>query len=161
MLHGIGASAGRKAPQKAARDILLRLPQPPGWTRESWETLAWTIRYHRGAEPKRKRNKFARLTQEQRSDVCSLAGVLRLALALRRCGVDFVAGLRVVPSADAVRLQIPNLAIHPATSVRLAKEKHLFETFLQKPLLLESAGKIVTLPKPSEAEPEEISVASD
>ena len=161
LLHGIGASAGRKSPQRAARDILLRLPQPPGWTRESWETLAWTLRYHRGAEAKRRGNNFVRLNQEQRNDVCGLAGVLRLARALRRCGVDSVAGLRVVPSADAVRLQIPNLTINAAAAARLAAGKHLLETYLQKPVFLEPAGKVVTLPKLPVLGPEKISVASD
>ena len=161
LLHGIGASAGRKSPHKAARDILLRLPQPPGWTRESWETLAWTLRYHRGAEAKRRGNNFVRLNQEQRNDVCGLAGVLRLARALRRCGVDSVAGLRVVPSADAVRLQIPNLTINAAAAARLAAGKHLLETYLQKPVFLEPAGKVVTLPKLPVLGPEKISVASD
>jgi CHAD domain-containing protein len=152
-LSGISVKGGGNAPQKAARRFLLNLPVPPSWTQEEWELLAWTLRYHRGPEPKTK-NGFGRLAKEQQANIRALAGAIRLARGLRKCGVVNCTELRAEKSADAFVLHVPGLADSAENAARLAAAKHLLEAYLGKPLILKPVAgseKIVALP----AQPEQ------
>jgi CHAD domain-containing protein len=127
---------------KAALGFLRHLPVPPSWTVEEWELLALTVRYHRGAEPTADRGAFARLGSDEQNHVRALAGVLRLARVLRKCGVDNCDGMRAEKSAEAVILHVPGLMDSVDTVARLAAAKHLLETYLGKPLILKPAPKL-------------------
>src|SRR5216683_1055971 len=148
-LHCVGDADAHKSPQKAARKFLLGLPVPPGWSNEDWELLALAVRYHRGAEPRAKDGPFSRLSADQQTTVRALAGVLRLARALRKCGVASGAGFRSEKSTDAVILRVPGLADDVVTAARLAAGKHLLEEYLRIPLIVKAAAKpekVVALP---------------
>ena len=144
--------------------FLVRLPAPPGWTRENWEVLAWTLRYHRGIEPDGKHNGLARLTEEQQQNLRAWAGVLRLARGLRKCSVEGGAGFLADRTVDAVHLEVPGLADSAENAALLAAAKHMLEGYLQVPLILKPAAKPVAelpartappvraLPQPSLAE---------
>ena len=150
-LHGAGATNTEKSAQKAARKFVLGLPLPPGWSNEEWELLATVIRYHRGAEPSKKKGIFSKLSVDQQNRVRALTGVLRLALALRKCGVESGAGLRVEKSAETIILRVRGLTDDVETAARLAAGKHLLEEYLGIPLILKPVvkqGKIVALPTP-------------
>jgi exopolyphosphatase/pppGpp-phosphohydrolase len=140
-LHGVGQADTGKSPQKAARKFLLGLTIPPGWSNEDWELLALAVRYHRGAEPRAKNGPFSKLSAEQQNSARALAGVLRLARALRRCGVASGAGLRAEKSTDATVLRVPGLADDVETAARLAAGKHLLEEYLRMPLIVKAVAK--------------------
>src|SRR6266436_6357327 len=140
-LHGVGDADAGKSPQKAARKFLLGLTIPPAWSNEDWELLALAVRYHRGAEPRAKNGSFSKLSAEQQNSVRALAGVLRLARALRKCGVLTGAGLRAEKSTDAIVLSVPGLADDVETAARLAAGKHLLEDHLRTPLIVKAAAK--------------------
>jgi hypothetical protein len=140
-LHGVGDAHAGKSPQKTARKFLLGLSIPPGWSSEDWELLALAIRYHRGAEPRAKDGPFSKLSAGQQNSVRALAGVLRLARALRKCGVVTGAGLRAEKSTDAVVLRVPGLGDDVETASRLAAGKHLLEEYLRMPLIVKAAAK--------------------
>ena len=162
-LCGLSLKGADRAPQKAARRFLLDLPVPPSWSQEEWELLAWTVRYHRGAEPKANRNGFAKLPGDQQMNVRALAGVLRLARGLRKCGVEHCAGLRVESTSAAVLLHVPGLVDSAETAARLAAAKHLLDGYLGTPLILKPAAqtqKLVALQAPTENELR-IAAASD
>jgi len=111
--------------------------------------MAFTVRYHRGAEPRTKSGHFSKLSAEQQKKVQSLAGVLRFARALRKCGVESGAGFRAEKSAEAIVLRIPGLLDDVDAAARLAAGKHLLEEFLERPLIVKSIAKpekVVTLP---------------
>jgi CHAD domain-containing protein len=147
-LQGVGDAEPRKSPQKAARKFLLRLTVPPGWSNEDWELLALAVRYLRGAEPRAKDGPFSKLSAERQNNVRALAGVLRVARALRKCGVATGAGFRAEKSTDAVVLQVPGLAGDIETAARLAAAKHLLEEYLRMPLIIKTAAnpeKVVPL----------------
>ncbi|MGC2801176.1 MAG: hypothetical protein WCA41_05020, partial [Candidatus Acidiferrum sp.] len=134
---------------------------PPNWTTEEWDLMTWAIRFHRGAEPKPK-NGFAKLSEEDRASVRALAGVLRLARALRKCGIERTIGLRSEKSAEAIVLTIPGLADTAESAARLAAAKHLLEFALQKPLILKAAPKpeaAAALPE-AKSEPPLVAVAT-
>src|SRR5437762_2351510 len=160
-LHGVGKANADKSPQKAARKFILDLPLPPGWNNQEWELLATVVRYHRGAEPSDKSGPFSKLSLEQQNRVRALAGVLRLALALRKCGVESGAGMHADKSAETIVLRVRGLADDVDTATRIAAGKHLLEEYLGRPLILKpvvKAGKVVALPAPQTPP---FSVASD
>lgn len=160
-LHSVGRAQADKSPQKAARKFIRELPQPPGWSNEEWELLATVVRYHRGAEPSKKAGPFSKLSAEGQDRVCALAGVLRLALTLRKCGVESGTGLRVEKSAETIVLRIGGLTDDVETAARLAAGKHLLEEYLGRPLIVRPVvkqGKVVALLTPPAPQ---FSVASD
>ena len=146
-LHGISFAGGRSLSQKGIRKFLLGLSIPPNWTAEEWDLMAWAVRFHRGPEPKQK-NGFAKLSEEQQTAVRALAGVLRLARALRKSGVESSFGLRCEKSADAILLSVPGLLDTVEIASRLAAAKHLLESVLEKPLILKSLPKPERPPAP-------------
>ncbi|MGH9744273.1 MAG: hypothetical protein ACRD51_18175, partial [Candidatus Acidiferrum sp.] len=101
-------------------------------------------RFHRGPEPRLK-NGFAKLSEESQASVRALAGILRLARGLRKCGVERAVGLRPEKSAAAFVLRVPGLDDTSEIAARLAAAKHLLESVLEKPLILKA------VPKPEEA----------
>jgi exopolyphosphatase/pppGpp-phosphohydrolase len=154
-LHGIGAGLRTKSPEKAARKFLLRLPLPVGWTEAEWELLGMVVRYHRGEEPKAKDKTYGRLTKEEQQTVRGMAGVLRLARVLRKCGVGSSKDLRVERSVDALIVRAPGLEDSEAAAARVAAGKHLVETVLERPLLVQRVAveaKVVEMPRREEAE---------
>jgi len=162
-LHRTGAGDG-KSPQKAARKFLLSLKVPPGWSREEWETLAWSVRYHRGPEPKPKNSAFAQLPESQQQKIRTAAGLLRLARALRKSGIESVSGLRAEKSGEALLLRVPGLDDSAESAARLAAAKHLLELGLARPLVLKpipKPEKLLVLPPQQSAIPQPSAAASD
>lgn len=140
-LHGVGEANADKSSPKAARRFLLDLALPPGWSNQEWELLATVVRYHRGAEPSTKSSAFSKLSTDQQNRVRALAGVLRLARALRKCGIESGAGLRAEKSAEAIVFRVPALGDDIETASRLAAGKHLLEEHLGMPIILKAAVK--------------------
>ncbi|HEX8872431.1 MAG TPA: hypothetical protein VF758_06680, partial [Candidatus Acidoferrum sp.] len=100
---------------------------------------------------------------EEQKAVSALAGVLRLARALRKCGVESATGLRVDKSVDAVIVRAPGLADSEAAAARLAAGKHLLEGVLGRPVILRAIAampKVVKMPT-KEPAAETSAVASD
>jgi CHAD domain-containing protein len=152
-LHGIGTSLDPNSPQKAARKFLRDMVLPAGWTAEEWELLVNVVRYHRGTQPKSKHKSFAQLSAERQRAVCALAGILRLARMMRKCGVDSSVGLRAEKSVDALILWVPGLADSEEVAARLAAGKHLLESSLGQPLIVKASAlipKVVELPRKEE-----------
>jgi len=146
-LHGVGSARGRNLSPKAVRKFLLGLTIPPNWTSEQWDLMAWSVRFHRGPEPRQK-NGFRRLSEGQQTAVRALAGVLRLARALRKSGLEGAVGLRCEKSTDAVVLSVPGLLDTAEIAARLAAAKHLLESVLVKPLILKPVPKLEKAPPP-------------
>jgi len=141
-LQNLGGFADRKPRQKAARKFLLGLAVPPGWTREEWELLAETVRYHRGAEPSAESGSFSKFSVDQQNKVRILAGVLRLARALRKCGVEGGTGIRAEKSPEAILLRMPGMTDDVDSAARLAAGKHLLEEYLKLPVILKPVAKL-------------------
>ena len=162
-LHGIGAGLHAKSPQKAARKFLRGLSVPVGWNEEEWELLTLAVRYHRGVEPKAKHKAYARLEKEEQEAVCAMAGVLRLARVLRTFGVLSGKGLQAESTLSALILRAPGLENTAASAAKVAAGKHLLESVLDRPLIVQTAPgfpKVVELPKAEETLPP-ASAASD
>jgi CHAD domain-containing protein len=162
-LHGIGTGLDSKAPQRAARDFLRKLPLPAGWNREEWSLLVNVVRYHRGEQPTAEHKVFARLAEAEQQAICAMAGVLRLARALRKSGCETPVGLRVEKSVDALIVRAPGLQESEETAARLAAGKYLLERVLEQPLIVQSAtavSRVVEIPR-SEEPPASAAAASN
>jgi CHAD domain-containing protein len=153
LLHGVDSLDSRKPSPKAVRKFLLGLTVPPNWTFGEWDLMAWTVRFHRGAEPKQK-NGFAKLSEEEQASLRALAGTLRLARALRKSGLEGPVGLRCEKSEDAIILSVPGLLDTAEIAARLAAAKHLLESVLEKPLILKSVAKVEKPAAPAGPAPE-------
>ena len=160
-LQAAGSTAAGKSSPKAARKFLLRLAVPPGWSNEEWELLACAVRYHRGAEPREKSGPFSKLSADQQNKVRALAGLLRLARALRKCGVEGGAGIRAEESAEAIVLRVPGLMEKTEIAARLQSGKRLLEVYLQKILSLKPGAKLEKVTALPTALDPEFSLASD
>jgi hypothetical protein len=119
---------------------------PPSWTYEEWDLLGWAVRFHRGPEPSPGHCTFSTLSDEQQKNIQAIAGVLRLARAFRKCGIDTCEGLRAEKTPDAVVLYVPGLPDSVESAARLAAAKHLLDTYIGKPLLLKPAPKRASAP---------------
>jgi exopolyphosphatase/pppGpp-phosphohydrolase len=159
---GLSLKGSGKPPQKAAREFLLERPVPPSWSRKEWELLAWTVRYHRGAEPKNTPGgAFSRLHEDQQANVRALAGIVRLARGLRKSKIENGPSFRAEKTAAAVLLHVPGLVDTAENAAHLAAAKHLLDIYLGKPLILKpSSPQIVALPAPTES-PLHFAAASD
>jgi CHAD domain-containing protein len=136
-LHAIRAGGSHTARHKAARDFLQAAPVPLDWTADEWNLVAEIVRYHRGAEPATKHKGFRRLSRAGRDRIRALAGVLRLARGLRRAGATVTSGIRADETSVCVRLHAGNVDDTAANAARLAAAKHLLETCLGRPILIE------------------------
>ena len=154
-LLGIGGSLEAKSPHKAARAFLRDMDVPPGWSLAEWDLLAAVVRYQRGAPPNPKQKAFATLPEEAQKRLLRLAGVLRLARALRKSGVESPRGLRIERSVDAVLIHLAGLRETQETAPRLASGKYMLESALLCPVLLKAlppAPNVVELPRVPEPE---------
>jgi exopolyphosphatase/pppGpp-phosphohydrolase len=162
-LYGIGNGLDSDSPQKAARKYLRAMALPPGWTETDWEIMANVVRYHRGGLPAPKHKSFARFLPEEQRTISTLAGVLRMARVLRKCGVQSAVGIRVEKSVDALIVHVPGLAACEENAARLAAGKYLLENSLERPVIVRSVPqlpKVLELPRKEEP-PQATAAASD
>ena len=121
---------------------------PLGWKASEWDLLTEVVRYHRGAEPVARHKPFAQLSPERQDCVRGMAGVLRLARGLRRCGVNAAGGIRVDETAAYVRLRVSSVQDTEDSAARLAVAKHLLEGYLRRPIIIEPAKVAVSIRAP-------------
>lgn len=149
ILHGIRPSGYAGAQHKAARKFLAALPAPAGWILEDWQLLGSVVRYSRGKEPKNGGGSLARLSDEEKIKIFSLAGVLKVGRELRKIGVATSRGIRAEASPEAVTIRVADLPDTPEVAAKLAAAKHLLERGLGKPIVFriaEARQKVLVLP---------------
>lgn len=83
LLHDIGWAINEKEHHKHSMNLILDAPMPSFQIRDK-RLVANIARYHRRALPKLKHREYAELSFEDRSRVCRLAALLRIADALDR-----------------------------------------------------------------------------
>jgi CHAD domain-containing protein len=162
-LHGIGAGLDPESPQKAVRKYLRSMALPPGWTESEWDIMVNVVRYHRGALPDANSKSFNRFQPDEQKIISMLAGVLRLARVLCKCGVLSAKGLVVEKSVDALIVRVPGLEESEQNAARLAAGKYLLENSVGLPVIIKSApvlANLVQLPRKEEP-PQPSAAASD
>jgi CHAD domain-containing protein len=145
LLHGIEPEGTRKQAHKQARKFLAPLPPPPGWNAEQWELLGLAIRYHRGPAPSTDSGRFAKLEAAQQGRLLVVAGILRIARALRKAGVEAGAKVRVETNADSLVIFAQGFPETQPASKALVAGKHLLESAIGRTLAFRDFEK----PEPS------------
>jgi CHAD domain-containing protein len=138
--------SGKKAREKFARTFLLRSPVPPRWTFTEWERAAWAIRFQRGPEPDQRNKRFSKLADEQQTQICLLAGILRLAIAAQKSGVARSSSLRIETLSQGLLLHITGVEDRPKNAARFAAAKRLLERTLGKTILIQPEPEISAIP---------------
>lgn len=137
-LSSVRGPDGKKSKEKSARTFLLKSPLPPGWSFEEWERVAWAIRFQRKAEPAVRNKRFSKLSAEQQVGICLLAGILRLARTLQKCGVHSGAALRVESLQQGLLLHAAGVDDSPENAALFAESKRLLERSLGKTILIQA-----------------------
>jgi hypothetical protein len=131
-LHGIAPEGTRKAANKDARKFLAALPAPPGWSADDWQLLALAVRYHRGAAPASEGGRFAKLNGAQQGRILVIAGMLRIARALRKVGVNAGAKVRIATKPDSVEIFVEGFLEAQMAPKGLVVGKQMLESALGK-----------------------------
>lgn len=156
-LHGIEPAESKKDAHKEARKFLAELPPPPGWTSANWQLLSLAVRYHRGPAPTSESGRFAALEASQQARLLLLAGILRVARALRKMGVESNAKLHVESKAEQIAISIGGFLEAQPSPKSLIAGRQMLEAALGKNIsmhALESSTATLPLQFPS-AKPEE------
>jgi exopolyphosphatase/pppGpp-phosphohydrolase len=142
LLHGIEPEGTRKQAHKQARKFLAPLPPPPGWNAEQWELVGLAIRYHRGPAPSTDSGRFAKLEAAQQGRLLVVAGILRIARALRKAGVEPGAKVRVETNADSLVIFAQGFPETQPASKALVAGKHLLESAIGRTLAFRDFEKL-------------------
>jgi len=159
LLHGIEPESSHGSAHKDARKFLSALPTPPGWSAEQWQLLSLAIRYQRGAAPSAESRRFAKLEPAHQAKLLCIAGILRIARALRKAGIESGARVRVESSADFIALSIDGFTEGLTSPKGLIVGRQMLEGALGKSVTFRALEKTVTLPLefPS-AKPEPVAI---
>jgi CHAD domain-containing protein len=141
LLHGIDPRNSHGSAHKDARKFLSELPAPPGWSADQWQLLALAIRYHRGAAPSSESGRFANLEPAQQAKLLSIVGILRIARALRKAGVDSGARVRVEGTADSIAILIDGFLEGQIPPKGLARGRQMLEGALGKSVTIRAMEK--------------------
>jgi exopolyphosphatase/guanosine-5'-triphosphate,3'-diphosphate pyrophosphatase len=95
LLANVGLFVSHSAHHKHSYYVIRNSDQLTGFTDHEIELIAMVARYHRKSAPKPKLPEFARLAEGDQQLVRTLAGILRVAIALDRTHAGLVESVRV------------------------------------------------------------------
>ena len=100
--------------------------------------MAWAIRFQSGAEPGRENKRFAKLSIEQQSSIVLHAGILRVALALFKMGVQAGSAIHIESLPTGLLFHVTGIEDSPENAARFTKAKHLLERSAGKTILMQA-----------------------
>jgi len=145
LLHDIGQFVSYRRHHKHSM-YLIAGSELPGLSPADLEIVALLARYHRRSEPRDTHPVYQDLDEADRSVVCRLAGILRVADALDREHLSRVASLNAIRSQGAMILELEVRGSVALEAWAIRKKGKLFETTFGLALRLD-----VTLPEAGNA----------
>lgn len=108
----------------------------PGLTSEQTRLVALVARFHRGAAPRKRHPMLRDLTKHQRAVVRVLSSIVRVAVGLDRSHTQSIHAVRLVPSADQLRVLVDcEPGADPAVDLWGAQRKSVvFSSILKLPV---------------------------
>lgn len=108
----------------------------PGLTSEQTRLIALVARFHRGAAPRKRHPMLRDLTKHQRAVVRVLSSIVRVAVGLDRSHTQSINAVRLVPSADQLRVLVDcEPGTDPAVDLWGAQRKSVvFSSILKLPV---------------------------
>jgi len=131
----------------------------PGLTSEQTRLIALIARFHRGAAPRKRHPLLRDLTKHQRAVVRVLSSIVRVAVGLDRSHTQSINAVRLVPSADQLRVLVEcQPGTDPAVDLWGAQRKSVvFSSILKLPVTFVQAAHQAPLhphPAPASASPQ-------
>lgn len=130
LLSNVGIAISHDRHHRHSYYIIRNAEHLRGFTQREVELIAQVARYHRKSAPKGKHEAFAALSSKDQAVVCTLAGILRIAIALDRTHEEIVTEVKAQLSPDGVVIRLA-VAGDPSLELYTAEErKGLFESAL-------------------------------
>ncbi len=138
LLHNVGLFVSHSSHHKHSYYVIRNTDRLAGFTNAEIELIALVARYHRRSPPKPKHDEFAALADRDKQRVRTLAGLLRIGIALDRTRRRVVDDLTASISSKSISLSL---------SIRDGADASL-ETYMvdeRKALLEEALGRTVSV----------------
>lgn len=135
MLHNIGRFVGHSAHHKHSYYLIRHGEQLAGFNEHERELIALVARYHRKSAPKPSHDGFSALDPADQRVVSTLAGMLRIGIALDRTYRNVATDIEVTIADGHVDIAVHGFGI----------ELELFTASSRKQLLEDSLGCAVTI----------------
>ena len=136
MLHNIGRFIGHGSHHKHSYYLIRHAEQLAGFNEHERELMAQIARYHRKSAPKQSHREFGSLGVADQQIVRSLAGMLRVGIALDRSYQRRVTAVTVEPFLTGLMVTLEG--------ARNKLDLELFSARSQVQLLEESLGRAIT-----------------
>lgn len=131
LLHDIGWMDGRKGHHKAALRRVLAEPGLPFERRQRW-IVGLIARYHRKALPSDRHDYYRDLSVQDRRQVCTLGGILRVADGLDRTHAGVVRSVRCDVSDREIRIVCRADGAADAETAAARKKADLLENVFER-----------------------------
>lgn len=134
LVHGVGRRANGEIDTKETYKLVRRAAPPPGWTPQRMEFIARIARHFADGTAGARGN-WPRLSSRQSAEILLLAGILRLADALRNTD-QRVARVRIGLENNAAIVRAAGFESTGDSATRVAAARSLLETELNRPVLV-------------------------
>ena len=140
LMHDVGYAKASRGYHKVSARMIRKIAPPPGWRGDEIQIVSMVARYHRGALPSEKQERFWSLPASKQSSVKLLGGILRLACACDREQDARIRRVEVEASAPILTVRAEGYAAATPLAEHLAAARHLLEVAYQRPVFILPAG---------------------
>lgn len=140
MLHNIGRFVGHSAHHKHSYYLIRHGEQLAGFNEHERELVALVARYHRKSAPKPSHDAFAALDKGDQLVVSTLAGMLRIGIALDRTYRNVATNIDVTITNDLVDIAVHGFGIE-LELFAANRRKQLLETSLECSVTIRQAAQ--------------------
>jgi len=139
LAHEVGRSETRKSYQKVSGRLIAQVATPVGWDSEDVHMLSAVTRYHRGALPRRSRNRLSQMSAQNQNTCMQLAGILRLADALEFCGKGKPTRVSVEKTSETALVYAAGYDARSRLAEKVAAARHLLELSCRAPIVVRAS----------------------
>ncbi len=137
----VGRVKGTRHHQKTSFRLIRRQTPPPGWSAVQMARIACIARFHRGGLPNQAVWEGWRgIPDKERPGLELLGGIVRLATALASCVEPRIESIEAGSRGESLVIRAVGYRGEEPLASRLAEARHLLESALQRPVIIESAG---------------------
>ncbi len=136
LAHNVGITRARKNHQVHSYRMIRKLKPQTGCDAECLRHMALVARFHRGSLPRPAQKAFAGMSEDVKSLVFTLCGILRLASSFDVTPQGRINRLELKREGDVLILTAPGYSGSDRMAEKLAAGRHLLESSLRLPILI-------------------------
>jgi CHAD domain-containing protein len=149
LAHAVGFEENQKKYQMASYRRLRKLKPLIGLNAETLRQIALIVRFHRGSLPRPEEKALSGVTDQQRTILTVLSGILRLADAIDRLHGSRIDQLRLERPGEILYITAPGYSENDASAEGLAAARHLLEITCRLPILIRATSSEGSVFEPS------------